>query len=228
MDTSKMEALCGIMDALLGENGCPWDRQQTHESLRPYLLEEAYEAAEAIDAQDMPALCEELGDVLFQIVFHATLAEKESRFTLDDIIDGVSQKLIRRHSHIFGADQADTAVITASDVEAIWARNKKKEKQYETEADRLRAVPKALPALMRAQTVLKRAKPSDGRAECFVQMRQLLDKLEKTANNPGESGAVSPVFGELLLNMVKIFNILEINAEFSLTKAIEAFINSVE
>jgi tetrapyrrole methylase family protein/MazG family protein len=118
------EKLLRLMDVLLGENGCPWDREQTHESLRPYMLEECQEAIEAIDSGDMDALCDELGDVLLQVVFHAKLAERVGDFTIEDVIEGISGKLIRRHSHVFGDDRAENI----DDVRKIWEANKEKER----------------------------------------------------------------------------------------------------
>jgi len=118
------EKLLTIMDTLLGENGCPWDKKQTHESLRPYMLEECNEAIDAINQQDMTALKEELGDVLLQVLFHAKLAQKAGYFTIDDVINALSDKLISRHSHVFGADTAQSA----DDAMEIWNANKEKER----------------------------------------------------------------------------------------------------
>lgn len=235
-EETAFEAFVNIMETLLGENGCPWDRAQTHESLRPYLLEECYEATEAIDQHDMAALCEELGDVLMEVVFHAKLAERASSFTMDDVLAGISQKLINRHSHIFGTDKA----ATAAEVEGFWEANKNKEKKYQNTVEMLNAVPKAMPALMRAEKVLKRAKKAGfadfnpdekPTASCFQQAHALLDRLESqcltgegTALPDGRSA--SEYFGELLLILVRISLIIEINAEFSLTNAVEAFITS--
>ncbi|MCL2188628.1 MAG: nucleotide pyrophosphohydrolase [Defluviitaleaceae bacterium] len=119
-----MNELNDILDTLLGENGCPWDKKQTHESMKPYLLEEAREVIDAIDTGDMRALQEELGDVLLQVIFHSKLAEKAGAFTLQDVISTLCEKLIRRHSHVFGDDIA----VTEEEVLRIWAKNKQKEK----------------------------------------------------------------------------------------------------
>ena len=108
------------MDYLLGNNGCPWDKAQTHESLRPNMLEEAAEAAEAIDSRDMEALAEELGDVLLQVLFHAKIAEKNGSFTIEDVLQKLSDKLISRHTHVFGSDTA----LTAEDALMVWEKNK--------------------------------------------------------------------------------------------------------
>jgi uncharacterized protein YabN with tetrapyrrole methylase and pyrophosphatase domain len=115
-----MDKLNEILETLLGENGCPWDRAQTHESLAPCLLEEAQEAADAIANGDMANLCEELGDVLLQVVFHAKLAQRAQIFTLDDVINGLCEKLISRHTHVFGGEKA----VSAEEAMAIWEKNK--------------------------------------------------------------------------------------------------------
>jgi len=111
------------MDTLLGENGCPWDKEQTHESLRPYMLEECNEVIDAINRQNMDDLREELGDVLLQVVFHAKIAEKAGQFTIEDVISGIVNKLVSRHSHIYGSDIATTP----EEVLDLWQKNKKSE-----------------------------------------------------------------------------------------------------
>jgi tetrapyrrole methylase family protein/MazG family protein len=119
-----MNELNTILEKLLGDEGCPWDRAQTHVSLRPYLSEECQEVFEAIEQNDMPALCEELGDVLLQVVFHAKLAEKAGQFNIEDVIKNLCEKLIRRHSHVFGEEKA----ASAEDALRIWEKNKGLEK----------------------------------------------------------------------------------------------------
>ncbi|MCL2839790.1 MAG: nucleotide pyrophosphohydrolase [Defluviitaleaceae bacterium] len=120
-----MNEFLKLLDTLLGENGCPWDKEQTHESMKPYLIEESNEVIEAIDKKDMESLKEELGDLLLQVAFHSKLAEKAGAFTFDDILDGISHKLVRRHSHVFGDDIA----LSADDVTKIWEANKAKERK---------------------------------------------------------------------------------------------------
>ena len=132
---------------------CPWDAEQTHESVRKCFIEEVYEACDAIDNKDPENLCEELGDVLFQVLFHAELAKEEGLFTLDDVINGVSRKLIVRHPHVFG----DAAASTSAEVLNNWDKIKAKTKGQKTGAETVRDVPHALPALMRAQKTAKRA-----------------------------------------------------------------------
>jgi len=117
-----VDELLSIMDTLLGENGCPWDKEQTHLSILPNMTEECGEAVEAIQSGDTAAMCEELGDVLLQVVFHAKIAEKEGSFNFDDIVSMLSKKLVDRHTHVFGEDMA----VTSEDAIKIWKANKAK------------------------------------------------------------------------------------------------------
>lgn len=205
------EEFLELVGVLLGENGCPWDREQTHESLRQHMIEECYEAVEAINCGDMAALRDELGDVLLQVVFHAKLAEKSRAFDISDVIAGISQKLISRHTHVFGADSA----ASGADVVKIWEANKEKERN-DLPKDAMNAVPRALPALMRASKVLKRSKRE------FPPVEQLFDEICAKLESPNIQ---SKEFGEILLGFVAIANALNINAELSLITAVDAVID---
>jgi len=226
----KFDDFLNLMDTLLGEDGCPWDREQTHESLRQYLLEECYETIEAINTGDMAALREELGDVLLQVVFHAKLAEKANAFTIDDVIADVSHKLTSRHTHVFGEDTA----ASAEEVIKVWEANKQKE-QMQSTYETMMAVPKALPALMRASKVLKYAigKP------CIEDiLRSLYTSLDMLAACAGASGnnttdsyghkAVHKRFirqmGEMLLWLTILSNALKVNTELILAGAVDKYI----
>ena len=145
--------LLEIMEALRSPDGCPWDREQTHQSIRNDAIEEIYEVADAIDSSDKDALCEELGDVLLQVVFHAQIARENGDFTFEDVVDGICKKLVLRHPHVF----AEEHIETSSDVLDRWDAIKKQEKRQETATETLKSVPKAFPALMRAAKVQKRA-----------------------------------------------------------------------
>lgn len=120
----NMTDLNNVMESLLAENGCPWDKVQTHETLKNYLIEESYEVVEAIDNKDSENLCEELGDVLFQIIFHSKLAERENKFDFSDVVNNVTAKMIYRHPHVFANESADTP----QDVSKSWEALKKKKK----------------------------------------------------------------------------------------------------
>lgn len=146
-----MDDLVEIMKYL--RVGCPWDKEQTHESIRVCFIEEVYEVCDAIDKKDPDLMCEELGDVLLQVVFHAQMAEEEGEFALSDAIDGICRKLIIRHPHVFGDVKADTS----GQVLVNWDKIKQETKGQKSVSDTLRDVPKALPGLMRAQKIAKRA-----------------------------------------------------------------------
>lgn len=151
---SPVEHLVQVMDQLRSPGGCPWDAEQTHESLARYLLEETYEALEAMDQGDLGSLREELGDLLLQVVFHARIAqESDSTFSLDAIAQGVVDKLVRRHPHVF----TDLVVNSSEELEANWAKVKQEEKQRESVTD---GVPQAMPALQLATQLIYRARKS--------------------------------------------------------------------
>src|SRR5216684_6070678 len=145
----KFQKLVHIMARLRAPGGCPWDREQTFDTIKPFTLEETYEVLDAIDRRDWPGLAEELGDFLLQAVFYAQMAAEQQLFTIDDALDAINQKLIRRHPHVFGEQSAENA----GDVKRIWGEIKaaeKKEKGQE-ETTLLSGVPRALPALVEAQ-----------------------------------------------------------------------------
>jgi tetrapyrrole methylase family protein/MazG family protein len=152
-DNYNIDDLIEIVRLLRGEGGCPWDREQTHKSLKSDFIEEVCEAIEAIDLEDTELLKEELGDVLLQVVFHCSIESDTGSFVFDDICDGVCKKLIVRHPHVFG----DTIVNSTDDVLKNWDSIKMETKGQETYTDTLNSVAKSLPALMRAQKVGKRA-----------------------------------------------------------------------
>lgn len=149
----KFEDLLNIMEILRGKNGCPWDREQTHSSIRNSLVEETYEAVEAIDLNDREMLCEELGDVLLQVVFHAQIAKENGEFDINAVADGICKKLVVRHPHVFG----DTSVNNSDDVIRNWDAIKYQTKKYDSLREQLDGVSKALPSLIRAQKLQKRA-----------------------------------------------------------------------
>ena len=164
-----IQDLLRIMELLRSPDGCPWDRAQTHQSIRRGMLEEAYEAAEAIDTDNAALLKEELGDVLMQVVFHAGIEADAGRFDMDDVCDGVVKKLLYRHPHVFGDGQAETA----DTVPASWEQLKRQEKGQKTTADALDAVARSLPGLWRAEKIQKKA------AEAGFDWRDVSDALDK-------------------------------------------------
>ena len=151
-ESESFEGLVAIMDRLRGPDGCPWDREQTWKSLRRFLLEECYEVADALDRADPDELREELGDLLFQIVFLSRLAKEEGQFTADDVVRGIAEKMIRRHPHVFGEDRAETSDEVLRRWEEIKRRERKAGSEGEGEGHRsiLDGIPRALPAMMKA------------------------------------------------------------------------------
>jgi XTP/dITP diphosphohydrolase len=174
--TSPVEQLVQVMDQLRSPGGCPWDAEQTHESLARYLLEETYEALEAMDQGDLGSLREELGDLLLQVVFHARIAqESDPTFSLDAIAQGVVDKLVRRHPHVF----TDLVVTSNEELEANWAKIKEEEKQRESVTD---GVPQAMPALQLATQLIYRARKSGvvaGDSEVKESVREVIGEVSQ-------------------------------------------------
>lgn len=198
-----IDELIEIMDKLLGPDGCPWDREQTHESLIRYLIEESYEVIEAINEQDMHKLREELGDLLLQVVFHAALGRREGHFDFSDVARGVSRKMTMRHPHVFGDA---TRLETGDDVMEVWEGFKQKEGKKHL----LEGIPKNLPALMRAEKVQEKAArvgfdwPSvDGAVEKF---REEVDELCQAVNREEQIQEWGDVFFALV-NIARLQNI---------------------
>jgi MazG family protein len=188
---ARFERLVEIMATLRGPEGCPWDREQDLDSLRPMLIEEVYEVIDAVDSRDFPGLAEELGDLLLHVVFHARLAEEDGRFTIDDVLGGISEKLVRRHPHVFGDDPASTS----EEVLRSWEEIKKKEK---ADAGRNRSgslldlVPSKLPALLEAHKIS--AKVARVGFE-WATVDDVFAKLEEEIAELREAIATSPASG---------------------------------
>lgn len=226
-DKYSAEDLLEIMKVLRGENGCPWDREQTHESIRKNFLEETYEVLEAIDENNTELMKEELGDVLLQVVYHATMEEEIGNFDFSDVCDGICKKLIIRHPHIFADVKADTAEKVLENWDAI----KKQEKKQESYTDTLKSVPKLLPALMRSAKVQQRA----ARAGFdFENLEQVMPCIEnelnelKEAVNAKAQAEIEEELGDLLFSVVNVSRFLKVDAEESLYRACDKFISRFE
>ncbi len=152
--THDFDSLVSIMSILRGENGCPWDMEQTHSSIRKCLIEETYEVVEAIDSDDSALMREELGDLIFQAVFHAEIEKENENFDIYDVVNDICSKMINRHPHVF----ADTYVSDAEDVSFNWDQLKKAEKHQKSISESLKSIPPYLPALLKAQKVQEKAK----------------------------------------------------------------------
>ncbi|MCI5679015.1 MAG: nucleoside triphosphate pyrophosphohydrolase [Bacteroidales bacterium] len=223
-----LDDLVQVIRILRGENGCPWDRVQTHASIRQDMLEEAYEAADAIDKGNMENLCEELGDVLMQVVFHAEIEAEKGGFTIEDVIRGICEKMVYRHPHVFG--NGEVQADTAEQVLVNWEELKKKEKHTETQTEVMKNVPDALPALIRARKVQKKAADVGfdfpDALGAIQKVYEEIQELEESVKL--ENGTEEEEFGDILFALVNISRFLKINPEFALTKAIKKFINRFE
>jgi tetrapyrrole methylase family protein/MazG family protein len=222
-DHYGMDDLLEIMAILRGEGGCVWDREQDHHSIRNNLIEETYEAVEAIDRDDPVLLQEELGDVLLQVVFHARMEEEEGRFGFSDICDGICKKLIYRHPHVFG----DTVVKDSSQVLDNWDKLKKKEKHQSTAASTLEGVSRSLPALIRAAKVQKRAGKvgfeyptvQDALGDLSSEILEL-----KQAIAQEEPEQIQEEMGDVLFSAVNVSRLLGDDPEEMLYRSTEKFI----
>lgn len=219
---SLFERLVRIMATLRAPGGCPWDREQTRESLKPFLIEEAYEVLEALDHGGKEKLQEELGDLLLQVVFHAQVAAELGEFTVDEVLEGVADKLVRRHPHVFGETRAETA----HEVLANWERLKQAERGGAIAASALSGVPKTLPALLRAQRLQdKAARVGFDWGETREVLRKVEEELHelRAAMEEGPE-ATEAEMGDLLFSVVNLSRFLRVSAEEALRKSIEKFI----
>jgi len=211
-----------LMSLLRGPDGCPWDLEQTHESIRRNLLEEAYEAAEAISTGNTEDLIEELGDVLMQVVFHADIAQADGRFDLDDIADATCRKLIRRHPHVFGGAHAKDG----SESLVFWEDIKREEKQYSSISDAMRSVASNLPALWRAEKIQKKAAKAgfDWPNYCgaLSSLRSETDELEDAIKS---DGSIEEELGDLIFSAVNVARFFGIDPEEALGLASEKFLS---
>jgi tetrapyrrole methylase family protein/MazG family protein len=219
------EDLITVVEVLRSEEGCPWDREQDHKSIRRDFIEETYEVIEAIDTENPELLREELGDVLLQVTFHAQIEKEEGRFTIDDVANDICVKLIHRHPHVFSDVQADTSEKVLSN----WEKIKSEEKERKTVTDKLRAIPPMLPALMRAEKVGKKASCFDfPDADSVMQkVYEELDEL-KGAMLEGNAEHIEEEMGDLLLTVTSLCRKVGVESEVALSKATNKFIDRFE
>ena len=221
-DSYDVRDLEEIVRILRAPGGCPWDAEQTHESIRRNFLEEAYEAVEAIDEKNPDHLKEELGDVLLQVLFHARMEQEAGRFNLDDVADGVCKKLIYRHPHVFG----DVSVTGTGEVLTNWEELKRKEKGQATNTDALDAVARSLPALWRAEKVQKKAKKAGfDWPDISGALDKLSEELEELKTAVAQGTNVEEELGDLLFSAVNVSRFLKADPEVALGKATDKFIS---
>lgn len=214
--------LVTIVELLRSPGGCPWDIEQTHASIRNGFIEETYEVVEAIDKNDPALLREELGDVLLQVVFHAQIEREEGRCTFDDVANDICKKMIHRHPHVFGEVQADTS----EKVLANWEIIKSEEKERRTVTDKLNAIPRQFPALMRATKVGKKASVLDFPDAEAVALKVEEELAEvRAAMCEGNKDAISEEIGDLLLTVASLARKLGVDAELALSRATDKFID---
>ena len=210
-----------IVEILRAPGGCPWDREQTHESIRNDFIEETYEVIEAIDNGDPALLREELGDVLLQVAMHAQMESEAGRCNFNDIANDICAKMIHRHPHVFGDVQAETS----AEVLSNWEQIKSEEKKRESITDKLHAIPRQLPALMRAVKVGKKASVLDfPNAECVLDKvgEELAEVRE--AMTLGDAAHLEEEIGDLLLSVASLARLLHVDAEQALGRATDKFI----
>jgi len=214
--------LIEIVKKLRAPDGCPWDKVQTHETIRKDFIEEVYEAVEAIDEKDAEHLREELGDVLFQVVFHSVIETEKNNFEFDDIVDEVSKKMIIRHPHVFGSVVADTTEQVLSNWDAI----KMKTHSQTSVSEAMESVSKTLPSLMRAEKLVKKSARGGvictDRDEAF---ERVSEKLEQLRNTDGEDPAsIEKAMGEFLFSAASLSSLLKTDSERSLYNACDEHI----
>lgn len=240
--SERFHKLVDLMASLRAPNGCPWDRKQTHESLKPYLLEETYEVLDTIDRQDRKKLPEELGDVLLQVLFHSQIASEAGSFTIDDVLDQLADKLIRRHPHVFPNGSDDPTPTNAEQVLAKWEDIKRAERQAAGRPESvLDGVPNTLPALLRAYQIQARASRvgfdwthdqtgfDQVLAKIEEEIRELrmalrLPQAEREASGSTRQQEIASEFGDVLFSLVNLARFVKVNPEDALRLSINRFV----
>ena len=239
--SARFDELVQLMAKLRAPDGCPWDRKQTHDSLKPYLLEETYEVLETIDKQDEPKLREELGDLLLQILFHAQIAAERKAFTVEDVMQLLADKLVRRHPHVFGRNDTD-GTLTPDQVYSNWEQIKKSERQQAGRSESvLDGVPKTLPALLRAFQIQARAsrvgfdwpQNGDGVHQVMDKVKEEIEELteaygtrEKRAGEADQAAMqrhLEDEMGDVLFSLVNLARFLKVNPEDAMRRATDRF-----
>lgn len=220
----KFDDLVKIVAVLRGEGGCPWDAVQTHLTIKKDLIEETYEVIEAINKDDDVLLCEELGDLMLQAVFHAQIETEKSVFNIDNVCDGICKKLIERHPHVFG----EVNVSGVDDVLTNWDDIKRATKGQKTTTQAMQAVPRELPALMRSTKIQKKAKKAgfdwDDIGGALEKLEEEVTELRQ-AIDTGDDAACFEELGDVLFSAVNVSRFIDVDAEEALTAATDKFFN---
>ena len=222
-DPYTLQDLKDLMAFLRSPDGCPWDRAQTHMTLRRHVVEEAYEVVDAVESGRPERLQDELGDLLMQVVFHARISEENGEFAFERVVDGICRKLVNRHTHVFGKDEADSPEAVIDN----WEKNKKSEKGLSDQASVMEDVPRTLPALMRSEKVQQKARqvgfdwndPSDVEAKVREEVEEI---AEARALRDGD--AIAGEVGDLLFAVVNYARFLGVQPEIALNEATDRFI----
>jgi len=242
--SERFHTLVDLMATLRAPDGCPWDRKQTHESLKPYLLEETYEVLEILDQQDRTKLPEELGDVLLQVLFHSQIASEAGSFTIEDVLEQLADKLIRRHPHVFGKGVADPTLANADQVVARWEDIKRTERQASGRPDSaLDGVPQTLPALLRAYQLQARASrvgfdwthDAKGFDQVLGKIEEEIQELRVAIRSPASNQTEPDVatarqaeivaeFGDVVFSLVNLARFINVNPEDALRQAANRFV----
>ena len=216
--------LLEIMEKLRGENGCPWDIEQTHESIKRSIMEEGYELIEAIDSGDGAKMADESGDLLLQVVFHAQIGKENGEYDIDDVTDAICKKLIHRHPHVFG----DRNIETSEEVLNAWDDIKRKDREQKTVAEELRGISKYLPSLTRAEKIQNKAiKNGYYIGDMKGTVDSAANKLKLIDENI-DKNAAEKYIGQVLFNIVSFARTAGIDAEVALNREITSFINEYE
>ena len=240
--SDEFDRVVAIMAQLRAPGGCPWDRKQTHESLKPYLIEETYEALDTIDRRDFSKLKEELGDVLLQVLFHSQIGAEEGTFTIKDVVQQLGDKLVRRHPHVFGDASPTASGLDSDQVVHRWEDIKRAERKHAGQPESvLHDIPQALPALLRAyQSQVRAARVGfdwpdspQGLTEVLAKVEEEISELREAINDAagattvvgGPTREMADELGDLLFSLVNVSRHLKVNPEESLRQATNRFTN---
>lgn len=215
------EDLLNILEKLRGEGGCPWDREQTHDSIKHNIIEEGYELVEAIEEGDFPKMADESGDLLLQVVFHAQIGKENGEYSIDDVTTAICKKLIHRHPHVFG----DVSVKNSDEVLENWSQIKRDDRGQKSVAEDMEGVSKYLPALMRAEKIQSKAGKSGYIFnEPPVAGESIINMINVLAGNEDKEAAEKYI-GKMLFELVSVAKAYDVDAEVALSRHIQAFIS---